>query len=159
MSLLFPSPFEEKNKGGKGIDSFFFSCLVHSNNKKKKKEKEEKKKPVRKEEKMEEISSQQQRTSSPKMDAHNTIAAHLPNIYTIEKLWQARAIRDLGTNISNIRPTPIPWYIFFIQNLKVDAERGRKFAEKVGWFLSGAKINLIQKKRLSKTSMNFWKIA
>jgi len=49
----------------------------------------------------------------------------------LEKVWYARCLRDLGTEVCSLRPSPLRWYFFFLEGLRLDEYRGHKFSEKI----------------------------
>ena len=37
--------------------------------------------------------------------------------------WHKRFVRDFGDDLVATRPSPLPWYLFYMRNIKVDPHR------------------------------------
>jgi hypothetical protein len=49
----------------------------------------------------------------------------------MEGRWYGLCMKDFGKEVCSQRPTPSPWYKWYLAHLQLDEDRGRAFAKKV----------------------------
>ncbi len=92
----------------------------------------------------EEVIQKLQITDDEDEDENFSILVFPKTVTLNEFEWHLRFIRDYGVNIANTRPSPFPWYQFYISMLSIDAHRGVHFSSRVKNNVSSIKHDLAE---------------